>query len=178
MVSAHHALQQFRLIAQEASSLIRKSLLQQHINDIEAGAVYVLGFDTIQIVDVLVQQQREVYAYYACSHELLEQQVSVGIFGRLPGQVTWHDYRLMHGIIEACYSQQVSDDQVDPDSVVLPSPTRAALWLTVAEGEIEPIFLIHRSLTPLQGFSLLHRAMEGGRSEVEAALIHRQEYIN
>lgn len=178
MASAHLVLQQFRVIAQQATSPIRKALLEQHIKDIEEGAVYVLGFYTMHIADVLEQQQREIYTYYACSHELLEQQVSVGVFGRLPGQVSWHDYRLMHGIIEACYCQQVNDDEIDPDSVFLPSPTRAALWLTIAQGAIEPIFIFDRDLTPLQGFSLLHRAMQDGRSEVEAALISRQEYVN
>lgn len=153
------------------------ALLRRFIRDVYDDQVYVIG-DEQSAFGLFNDPDRGVVGMFHAGHDALSKNApsTLLVSGRV--NMIEPDWETIRAIIRGCFHESLTEDAVDPDSVVVPINVHASVVLSLIPNGWETTFLLHRRLTQTQGFALLQRAAIKHHHDPESLSVFPQCYLH
>ena len=175
MISAVLALDKFQQIAAESHSPICKNLLEKFLVDIRRGQVYALGADGDDVSAIFVDRHCTIYGYLltqARPRRRPAYQVSLGL---CPGDASLQVWAFFAGVAKFVATDCASHEQLELYSIPVLGSVRVSMLMTIINNQYQPIFIIPRDLSPIQGLAALYRAIVDNETRIGQQLISHRE---
>lgn len=178
MTNAVLAFNEFQHLADCSHSKIRRDLFEHLLEDIKCSNVYSIGWcDDEDASSIFIDPDRSIYAYLLTQARPGRRMPYHLSLGRCPGLATLYDWALMGAVTKSVAFDCANHEQVDIHTVCVTGPARVSLLMTIKEDTYEPIFLIPKELSPIQGLATIYRAVIAHESRLGQLLINRREEI-
>lgn len=160
LIPARYMARYFRHVVQTSGSVDEKVVLTNFIEDTDQARAYILGTDSFEVWKALAKNEIHLYSYAICAYDQAARPKTRCIYGRTTGQFSKQDWWMMRGAVTSSLQDESQAQRLDPDSVRLPQPCRAAILIGSFHQKSRGIYIFNRVMTVLQGLVLLSDALD------------------
>ncbi len=171
-----HYLQQ--LAGNPRRSADEQVVLTNFVEDSWRAKAYAVGADSFEFWRTLGRNEISLFCYLVCEYNLDARPRLRSVYGRTVGQLSNQDWWMMRRGVTGNLLDEANAQQLDPDGVRVPQPSRAAILIGSCHRQIRGIYVFHRSLSNLEGLVLLNQALQCRRRGIPPHEVFPDETVH